>query len=107
VAEKNRITRRDFLGGFGLSLAAGSSLSPLELMAMTQGKVAPYPPALTGLRGSHAGSFEVAHAVSWAGAKFARPKRQTDKDYDLVVVGGGISGLAAAYLYRQRTGPNV
>jgi spermidine dehydrogenase len=107
VTDKTRITRRDFMNGFALSLAAGSSLSPAELMAMMEATGTPYPPALTGMRGSHAGSFEVAHAVAWAGAKFARPNTQTDKDYDLVVVGGGISGLAAAYLYRQRTGPNA
>ena len=63
-----------------------------------------YPPALTGMRGSHAGSFEVAHALSWAGAKWPVPQRQTDSTYDLVVVGGGISGLAAAFFYRQRVG---
>ncbi|HEX5764137.1 MAG TPA: FAD/NAD(P)-binding protein, partial [Woeseiaceae bacterium] len=28
----------------------------------------------------------------------------TDDTYDLVVVGGGLSGLSAAFLYRQRTG---
>jgi spermidine dehydrogenase len=94
------------MNGVALSLAAGTSLSPLELMAMTKGGKYPYPPALTGMRGSHPGSFEVAHAVSWAGAKFARPAQQTDDTYDLIVVGGGISGLAAAFLYRQRSGPD-
>src|SRR5206468_9264988 len=31
----------------------------------------------------------------------------TGESYDLVVVGGGISGLAAAYFYRQRTSPSA
>src|SRR4029077_16548604 len=31
----------------------------------------------------------------------------TGESYDLVVVGGGISGLAAAYFYRQRFGKNA
>jgi spermidine dehydrogenase len=97
---KLHITRRDFLGGVALGVTAGSALSPLELLA----KDGRYPPALTGLRGSHPGSFEVAHAVSWAGAQWPRPDAQTDADYDLIVVGGGLSGLAAAFLYQQRSG---
>jgi len=39
-----------------------------------------------------------------AGAKFGHPDEQTDATYDLVVVGGGISGLAAAYFYLQQAG---
>ncbi len=103
MADKLNITRRDFLGGVALSLTAGTSLSPLEILAM-DGKASYYPPSLTGLRGSHAGSFEIAHAVAWSGAKFDRPGEQTDRTYDMVVVGGGISGLAAAHFYRQRAG---
>jgi spermidine dehydrogenase len=60
------INRRDFLNGCALSVAAGSSISPLE--ALAQGALNPYalpadyyPPTRQGLRGSHEGSFEVAH----------------------------------------------
>ena len=101
---KLNINRRDFLGGVALSLAAGTSLSPLEVLAMQDGKPAYYPPSLTGLRGSHVGSYEVAHAVAWSGAKFGHPDKLTDATYDLVVVGGGLSGLAAAHFYRDRVG---
>jgi spermidine dehydrogenase len=104
VADKLEISRRDFLNGVALSLAAGTSLSPFEAFAQTSGASAHYPPLLTGLRGSHAGSFEIAHAVATAGAKFGHPDEQTDATYDLVVVGGGISGLAAAYFYLQQDG---
>ena len=48
-----------------------------------------YPPAKTGLRGSHDGSWETMHARV-AGA--AWPSGPVEEDYDLVVVGGGISG---------------
>jgi hypothetical protein len=35
MTKKLNISRRDFLNGVALSIAAGSSLSPIELLAMT------------------------------------------------------------------------
>ncbi|MEW6320846.1 MAG: FAD/NAD(P)-binding protein [Acidobacteriota bacterium] len=96
------ITRRDFLNGMALGVggsAAAAWLPPglADLLAQS-----PYPPALTGLRGSHVGSFETFHALRDAGFwKTAPAPRATGEHYDLVVVGGGISGLAAAYYYRK------
>lgn len=109
---KKTITRRDFLNGAAIALTAGATLSPRDLLAFEQDAGASangglpqnyYPPTLTGMRGSHEGSFEVAHALAWRGEK---PAQYTplDEDYDLVIVGGGISGLASAYLYRQQAG---
>ena len=99
MSDRLKISRRDFLGGTALGLAAGTSLSPLELLAgntSAAGGAAPYPPALTGMRGSHPGSFEVAHAVATENRHYPRPGQQTDTTYDLVIAGGGVSGLAEA-----------
>lgn len=103
MTDRLNITRRDFLNGIAVGTAAASYVSPLNLFAE---EIPPeyYPPTMTGLRGSHAGSFEVAHAVAWSGHRYPRPTTLTDKVYDLVIVGGGISGLAAAHFYRQRAG---
>lgn len=105
------ITRRDFLNGMALGIAAG--LTPLQQIAAATraalGTYIPgddyYPPGLTGLRGSHDGSVEVAHLLGREGARFKLPEA-AEEEYDLVVVGAGISGLAAALYYRQKWGPN-
>ena len=106
MAKKLNITRRDFMNGVAMSLTAGTALSPFELLAMNHQSSAGalYPPELIGMRGSHPGSFEVAHSLARNGARWTEPTEQTDRDYDLVIVGGGISGLSAAYLYKQRHG---
>jgi len=98
---KGHIDRRDFLNGMALSTAAGA-LSPAALFAAQATGQAAYPPAQQGLRGSHPGAFEIAHARAWQGKTWPRPDRLTDSLYDLVVIGAGISGLAAAHLYKQR-----
>jgi spermidine dehydrogenase len=78
-------------------------LTPAEQLEAAASR---YPPALLGMRGQHAGSFEVAHALALEGRKFDFANAPIEEDYDLVVVGGGISGLAAAWFYR-RDKPNA
>jgi spermidine dehydrogenase len=104
-----KITRRDFLNG--VAVTAGAALMPWGLLAAGQAAVGPedspnyYPPALTGMRGSHPGSFDAAHSLRdgtfWDSA--GKPE-DTGETYDLIIVGGGISGLAAAHFYRKATG---
>lgn len=103
------ITRRDFLNG--VALTAGAALIPPEMWAAAAADLEPqnnsgyYPPAKTGLRGSHAGSFESMHKVRDGGFWDEAPKpTDTRESYDLVVVGGGISGLAAAHYFRKAAG---
>ncbi|MGA7851418.1 MAG: FAD/NAD(P)-binding protein [Terriglobales bacterium] len=103
------ISRRDFLNG--VALTVGSALLPHAALAFDGSPYAPekspgyYPPALTGMRGNHDGTFTYAHRLrdgeSWDSA--AQPE-STGETYDLVVVGAGISGLAAAYFYRKFAG---
>ena len=111
------ITRRDFLNGIAIGVTAAVS-GPLlaatppnptaadappgaaQLPPAAQDAAGYYPPLLTGMRGSHPGSFEDAHALrdgkTWPAAT------DTGEEFDLIVVGAGISGLAAAHFYRAQ-----
>jgi spermidine dehydrogenase len=109
------ITRRDFLNGVAIGVGgtlAGAALGAETLLAAAalddfapEKAASYYPPALTGMRGNHEGTFAFAHRLrdgdSWDPDG---PAAKTGETYDLVVVGGGISGLAAAYFYRKSAG---
>ncbi len=105
------ITRRAFLDGVGIA-ATGSLLGTGWLAGCSSRESAPgmdvdyYPPALTGLRGSHDGSFEAAHDLRDGRLRSLGAATDTGEAYDLVVVGGGLSGLAAAYFFRKEEGPH-
>src|SRR6516164_8904004 len=105
------ITRRDFIDGIATSVvlaASGRTLAaddPDPVPAAPQDRPGYYPPSLTGMRGSHPGSFEAAHALrDGAFSQSSANAIETGEQYDLIIVGGGISGLAAAYFYRAKAG---
>src|SRR5208337_1322751 len=112
-----KITRRDFLNGVALTAGAAVVYSkvhgivPPEMWAAAapdlemQDVPGYYPPAKTGLRGDHPGSFETMHRVRDGAFWDDAPKPvDTGETYDLVIVGGGISGLAAAHYFRRAAG---
>ena len=101
----SEITRRDFING--TLMAAGGSMLPFEVTgqaAMAALDPSYYPPARTGLRRSHPGSDEHAHSRALNGRSDWGPTTKLSETYDLVVVGGGLSGLSAAYFYQQEHG---
>ena len=108
------ITRRDFVNGVGVAVGgafiapgwlSAKERAPKERAPNAPGMEDYYPPSRTGMRGSHVGSFEVAHALRdgnpWTDAA------NTGEHYDLVVVGGGLSGLSAAYFFLTSAGPGA
>jgi spermidine dehydrogenase len=120
---RRKITRRDFLNGVsvgvGGAIVGATGVSQVFgadtlMAAAVLDELSPenasgyYPPAKMGMRGNHDGTFTFAHLLRdgqpWNDLGKAAA---TGESYDLVVVGGGISGLAAAYFYRQRFGKNA
>ena len=101
----SKITRRNFING--TLLASGVVMLPFGCTSDTVLKILDplyYPPALTGLRGSHPGSNTHAHKRAWSNKLDWGPTSKLKEVYDLIVVGGGISGLSAAYFYLQKHG---
>ncbi|MCP3674689.1 MAG: NAD(P)-binding protein [Gammaproteobacteria bacterium] len=101
------ITRRDVLHGIGqlttATLATGAMITPISVLASTSEMPGNYPPALSGLRGNHPGSFDVAHKLAREGVNAWGTAINPDNGiYDLVVVGAGISGLSSAHFYQKQ-----
>ncbi|MFW2176391.1 MULTISPECIES: NAD(P)-binding protein [unclassified Moraxella] len=116
------ITRRDFLNGTAIAIggtatglltacqktstttdttkATASSTSASASTHATPNSN--YPPEKLGLRGNQQGSYDVAHQMGWQHKSFDVTTLDNEGDYDLVVVGAGISGLSTAYFYQQR-----
>jgi spermidine dehydrogenase len=103
-----QISRRDFVQGAAAGgLALGMPSAALAQSGPGGGAAGEtYPPAKTGMRGSHPGAFENAHALR-DGTLDLGAARDTDQTYDLVVVGGGLSGLAAAHFFLKDVGKDA
>lgn len=97
------IARRDFIGGV-LVGAAGLALPAGAQGVAEAATAADYPPLKTGLRGQYPGSFEAAHMVRDGGFDGPLSANDSGEHYDLVIVGAGLSGLSAAWFYRQALG---
>src|SRR5271156_327066 len=120
----SNITRRDFLNGVAVTIGASmipgaleaqqknsgpdpTTQEPLLAQGITQDDPRYYPPLLTGMRGSHPGSFEVAHQMRDDGKWDMTGAEDTGEVYDLVVVGAGMSGLSAAHFFVKNVGRNA
>ncbi|MEJ8569111.1 FAD-dependent oxidoreductase [Elongatibacter sediminis] len=106
------IDRRQFCQGTAVALGAGLAPWAQSIAGPVPGSPeigkGYYPPALAGLRGAHPGSFEVAHGVVHQGRRWSSGTDTGEGRFDLVVIGAGISGLAAAWFYRrERPGARI
>ncbi len=101
------ISRRDFVNG----VAAAVGTVAIPGLARSEQDPAPsvqsYPPARLGMRGSHPGSFEAAHELRDRRSLDGSDATRTGETYDLVVVGGGLSGLAAAHFFLRDVGQDA
>jgi len=100
-----RIERRDFLNGLAVAIAGSSiGLRGRRLGAQTVAAqpASSYPPARLGLRGQHPGAVEVLARITQGEFQtFPGVEVDTKETYDLVIVGGGLSGLSAAYFWHR------
>jgi spermidine dehydrogenase len=119
------ITRRDFLDGVAITAAglaaaaAAPDLTGAEAALASFSHDGPYPPSATGITGQRnkvirdTMAFDGlpnprdVHSTKGGPGIHPRHVRDVDDVYDLVVVGAGASGLAAAKWYQDRFGPNA
>jgi len=104
---RRRIARRDFLNGIAVAVTGAYAARRMEtplLAAAPQsaGVGVVYPPGLTGMRGQYPAAVAEFDRIQKGGfASLEAVDVDTREQYDLVIVGGGISGLAAAYFWHR------
>ena len=91
------VTRREFIDGIACAIVVGGAVS---VPGHAQSTDAPYPSARTEFGGSQPPDFKVAHGVR-DGRRYDLGKEPVAEHYDLVVIGAGIGGLAAAHYMRK------
>jgi spermidine dehydrogenase len=112
------ITRRDFMNGVAIGITGASAAfhgmdsfaaqSPGQGSNVGADEAANYPPLRQGLRGNLPAAVDMFDAMrDGKYAKFPVADSEISEEYDLVIVGGGISGLSAAHFYRLGLGPKV
>src|SRR5437879_6272152 len=101
-----KIPRRDFLNGAAIGFTGalgalnGFALDPDQKMSDSVDSEN-YPPLRSGLRGQYPAAVAEFDSIrSGKYTELALNNAQISEDYDLVIVGGGISGLSAAHFYR-------
>jgi spermidine dehydrogenase len=105
-----QIDRRDFLNGVALTVAGASTALGFVSEAMAQdvssaSDTANYPPKRLGLRGSYPDAVSEFDSIRQGKyAAFPVPDSEIQEEYDLVIVGAGMSGLAAAHFWRNGLG---
>jgi spermidine dehydrogenase len=105
------IARRDFLNGMAIGISGAcaslNGLCSLSGSGFAGMDVNQYPPLRSGLRGQYPAAVEQFEAIR-SGNYSAFPVADADirEEFDLVIVGAGISGLSAAYFYRTALGPS-
>jgi spermidine dehydrogenase len=98
------IARRDFLNGMAIGVTTGVAALKGAQAQSDSASAASYPPARVGLRGNYPAAVSEFDRISEG--QYARSDAAVQEQYDLVIVGGGISGLSAAYFYRMALGPD-
>jgi spermidine dehydrogenase len=105
-----KIPRRDFLNGAAIGITG--ALGALNGFAANSRQTVSaavdsenYPPLRSELRGQYPAAVEAFEGIrSGKYSQITLNDSEISEEYDLVIVGGGISGLSAAHFYRTALG---